>query len=133
VLAGIVTLPLAIMVIACAPVSGRLVAAGRSRTVLVIAGAATAAGGILFALVTITTPLWLTLTAPGLIGAGFGFVNAPITSTAVAALPPARPPPSPPPVARPAPQSVSRPSAPCSGRPRRRPAPPLTPPAPGRS
>lgn len=89
VLAGIVTLPLAIMAIACAPVSGRLVAAGRSRTVLVIAGAATAAGGVLFALVTTTTPLWLTLTALGLIGAGFGFVNAPITSTAVAALPPA--------------------------------------------
>jgi EmrB/QacA subfamily drug resistance transporter len=88
ILAGITTLPLAITVIACAPVSGRLVAARRSRTALMIAGAATAAGGLLFELVTTATPLWLTLAAFVLIGAGFGFVNAPITSTAVAALPP---------------------------------------------
>ena len=89
-LAGVATLPLAAMVIVCAPVSGRLVAAGSSRTALVIAGSATAAGGVLFVSAGNATPLWPALIAFVLIGTGFGFVNAPITATAVAALPAAQ-------------------------------------------
>ena len=85
--AGLATLPLALMTLLFAPISGRIVGAHGTRIPLFIAGAMiTLSGGLMLSLSN-TTPLWYLLLAYFAFGLGFGFVNAPITNTAVSGMP----------------------------------------------
>jgi len=88
--AGLATLPVALGLMVCSPLSGRLVAAGRARVALVVAGAAMATGALLLTTLAQHTPLAYLLAAYGVFGAGLGTVNAPITNTAVSAMPRSR-------------------------------------------
>ncbi|NJP51643.1 MFS transporter [Streptomyces sp. SBST2-5] len=85
--AGLWMLPMAAPTFLCAPLAGRLVGSRGPRLPLLIAGGAMTAGTLLFALLeaeTSTTTLFLGYV---LFGIGFGFVNAPITNTAVSGMP----------------------------------------------
>jgi EmrB/QacA subfamily drug resistance transporter len=85
--AGLFLLPLAAMTIVCAPVAGRIVGSRGPRLPLLLAGALLTAGGLLL------VPMSASESYPKLIGsfavfaAGFGFVNVPITNTAVSGMP----------------------------------------------
>jgi len=85
--AGFATLPIALALMICSPLSGRLVGAGRARFALVAAGTAMAAGALLLTTLAQNTPLLYLLSAYGIFGAGLGMVNAPITNTAVSGMP----------------------------------------------
>jgi EmrB/QacA subfamily drug resistance transporter len=85
--AGLATLPVALALMVCSPLSGRLVGAGRARLALVVAGAAMAAGALLLTALAQDTPLAYLLVAYGIFGIGQGAVNAPITNTAVSGMP----------------------------------------------
>jgi MFS family permease len=85
--AGLCTLPLAILMVVCAPVSGRLVGDHGPRPSLLLAG-----GGFLLSTLILTqlgpaTPLPLLLFAYALYGVGLGMVNPAITNSAVAGMP----------------------------------------------
>ena len=85
--AGLATLPLALALMVCSPLSGRLVGAGRARLALVVAGAAMATGALLLTTLSEGTALLRLLGAYGIFGIGMGAVNAPITNTAVSGMP----------------------------------------------
>jgi MFS family permease len=74
----------------CAPLSGILVGRFGARPPLLLAGAFILTGGLFLVDLSDDTSLRLLSLADLLIGAGFGFANAPITNTAVSGLPPAR-------------------------------------------
>ena len=85
--AGVCTLPMALMTMIWPPVSGRLVGTRGARLPLTISGVALFASCFLLSRVT-TTPSWIYLFVSYVIfGVGFGFVNAPITTTAVSGMP----------------------------------------------
>jgi EmrB/QacA subfamily drug resistance transporter len=87
-IAGVTTLPLAAMTLLTAPLSGRLVGNRGARLPLLAAGLAFIAGGTLLALAAgRATPVPLLLLAYGAFGSGVGFVNTPISNTAVAGMP----------------------------------------------
>ncbi|MEW1900890.1 MFS transporter [Streptomyces sp. NPDC086147] len=88
--AGAATLPLALGATVCAPWSGRMTGRAGPRLPLLLAGGFLTAGGLCLVRLTPHTNVLLLLAAYALIGIGFGFVNAPITNTAVNGLPPAR-------------------------------------------
>lgn len=85
--AGLLTVPLAVGVALASPLSGRMTAARGPRPPLVAAGLLIAAAALMLTTLTPTTPWATLLTAYVLLGVGFGLVNAPITSTAVAGMP----------------------------------------------
>jgi EmrB/QacA subfamily drug resistance transporter len=85
--AGLATLPIAVTLMVCSPVSGRLAGAGRARIALVVAGVAIAAGALLLTALARDTPVAHLLVAYGIFGVGLGAVNAPITNTAVSGMP----------------------------------------------
>ncbi|HYQ04778.1 MAG TPA: MFS transporter [Polyangiaceae bacterium] len=85
--AGLATLPIALALMVCSPLSGRLVAAGRARLALVVAGGAMATGALLLTALSQDTSLAYLLAAYGIFGVGLGAVNAPITNTAVSGMP----------------------------------------------
>ncbi|GHC41856.1 MFS transporter [Streptomyces flavofungini] len=85
--AGLWMLPMAAMTLVCAPLSGRLVGARGPRPSLLIAGVAMTASGVLFAAFEAENAVPSRVLAYVLFGLGFGFVNAPITNTAVAGMP----------------------------------------------
>lgn len=85
--AGLVTLPLALAAMVCAPLSGLLVGRYGPRLPLLLAGAFLTAGGLALVSLRTGTSLPPLLLAYLSLGAGVGFANAPITNTAVAALP----------------------------------------------
>jgi len=85
--AGLATLPIALALIVCSPLSGRLVGAGRVRLPLVVAGAAIATGALLLTRLANGTSLVYLVVAYAIFGIGLGTVNAPITNTAVSAMP----------------------------------------------
>jgi MFS family permease len=87
---GVVTLPMAVATIVCAPLSGVLVGRFGPRPPLALAGAFITVGGLCLVGLGTDTDLRLLTLSYLLIGIGFGFANAPITNTAVSALPPAR-------------------------------------------
>lgn len=88
--AGLATLPMALGATVCAPLSGRLVGRVGPRLPLALAGGFITAGGLCLTGLTQRTSAPLLLLAYLLIGIGFGFANAPITTTAVNSLPAAR-------------------------------------------
>jgi MFS family permease len=71
----------------CAPCAGVLVSRFGPRRPLALAAAFTTAGGLALVDLGPDTDLGLLLTAYLFIGIGFGFANAPITTTAVSGLP----------------------------------------------
>ncbi|MFE0464403.1 MFS transporter [Kitasatospora sp. NPDC058965] len=85
--AGLLTLPLATLAMVCSPLSGRLVAARGARIPLVAAGGAMALGTLLLTDLRATTGTGQLLLSYALFGLGFGMLNAPITTTAVAGMP----------------------------------------------
>jgi EmrB/QacA subfamily drug resistance transporter len=85
--AGLCTLPLAAMTMILPPFSGRFVARHGTRVPLVIAGTALMVAPLLLTGITPTTPLWLLFLSYLVFGIGFGFVNAPITNTAISGMP----------------------------------------------
>ncbi|HET6210286.1 MAG TPA: MFS transporter, partial [Jatrophihabitans sp.] len=88
--AGAATLPMAAGAIVCAPLSGRLVGRIGPRLPLLFAGCFITAGGLCLIRLDQRTGIRVLLLAYTLIGIGFGFANAPITNTAVSALPATR-------------------------------------------
>jgi len=89
-MAGLCMLPIAVALVVCAPISGRLVSSGHTRTVLVIAGIAIAIGGVLITGADLETPIAQVVLALGIFGIGFGAINPPITNAAVSGMPRAR-------------------------------------------
>jgi EmrB/QacA subfamily drug resistance transporter len=85
--AGLYLLPMAAMTVICAPLSGRLVAARGARPPLVVAGVFIGLSALLLTRLTAGSPPALLIVAFVLFGIGFGFVNSPITDTAVSGLP----------------------------------------------
>ncbi|MGA5728615.1 MFS transporter [Streptomyces seoulensis] len=85
--AGLWMLPMAVPTLLCAPLSGRLVGSRGPRLSLLIAGAAMTLSGLLFALFEAETSDVTLFLGYVLFGVGFGFVNAPITNTAVSGMP----------------------------------------------
>ncbi len=87
---GLYLLPMALTGMVLAPLSGRLTGKRGSRPSLVAAGVALVAGGAMFTVITSHTSSLYLLAANLVFGIGFGFVNPPITVTAVSGMPPAQ-------------------------------------------
>ncbi|MFE7929685.1 MFS transporter [Streptomyces sp. NPDC057456] len=85
--AGLWMLPMAVPMFLCAPLSGRLVGSRGPRLPLLISGAAITTSGLLFAVFEAETSDTTLFLGYVLFGVGFGFVNAPITNTAVSGMP----------------------------------------------
>ncbi|MFG2635806.1 MFS transporter [Streptomyces sp. NPDC048362] len=85
--AGLWMLPMAAPTFVCAPLSGRLVGSRGPRLPLLVAGTAMTVSGVLFAAFEAETSNGTLLIGYVLFGIGFGFVNAPITNTAVSGMP----------------------------------------------
>ncbi|KUN72739.1 MFS transporter [Streptomyces canus] len=85
--AGLWMLPMAVPMFLCAPLAGRLVGSRGPRLPLVIAGIAMTVSGVLFAAFDAETSDVTLFLGYVLFGIGFGFVNAPITNTAVSGMP----------------------------------------------
>ncbi|MEU0964890.1 MFS transporter [Streptomyces sp. NPDC005917] len=85
--AGLWMLPMAVPMFLCAPLAGRLVGSRGPRLPLVIAGVAMTASAVLFAAFQAETSNTTFFIGYFLFGTGFGFVNAPITNTAVSGMP----------------------------------------------
>jgi EmrB/QacA subfamily drug resistance transporter len=85
--AGLVTLPMAVVMVVASPLSGRMVGRLGPRFPLVISGVcAVIASGMLTAIDPATPLAWL-FAAYVIFGIGFGLVNAPITNAAVSGMP----------------------------------------------
>nr|WP_093613257.1 MFS transporter [Streptomyces indicus] len=85
--AGLWMLPMAAMCFVCAPLSGRLVGSRGPRISLLVAGVAMTVSGVLFAAFEAETSNTSLVIGYLVFGIGFGFVNAPITNTAVSGMP----------------------------------------------
>lgn len=85
--AGLYMLPLAAPTFVCAPLSGRLVGTRGPRLPLLIAGTVMTVSSLLFAAFEVETSNLTLVIGYVLFGIGFGFVNAPITNTAVSGMP----------------------------------------------
>jgi MFS family permease len=85
--AGLDTLPMAAMAMILPPVSGHLVGTRGARIPLVIAGVGLAVSCAMLSHIDGATPFWYLFLAYVVFGAGFGFVNAPITNAAVSGMP----------------------------------------------
>lgn len=85
--AGLYMLPMALMCLVFAPLSGRLVASRGPRLSLVLAGTAMTVSGVMFAALDAESSNTLLFTSYVVFGIGFGLVNAPITNTAVSGMP----------------------------------------------
>jgi MFS family permease len=84
---GLFTLPLAITIIICAPLSGRLVGAHGTLASLLAAGTGLLLSSLMLIHLNIGTPVVLLLLAYASFGVGYGMVNPAITDSAVAGMP----------------------------------------------
>jgi MFS family permease len=84
---GLYTLPLAVMMMVSAPLSGRLVGRYGTRPSLLAAGAAFLLSTLMLTRLSTGTPVPLLLLAYALFGLGLGMVNPAITNNAVAGMP----------------------------------------------
>jgi EmrB/QacA subfamily drug resistance transporter len=85
--AGLATVPMALMTVLAAPLSGRLVGRRGSRLPLVISGVLLVTACAMLTGIGPETPFMWLVAAYVLFGLGFGFVNAPITNAAVSGMP----------------------------------------------
>jgi EmrB/QacA subfamily drug resistance transporter len=85
--AGLYLLPMAVVMAVSAPLAGRVLARSGARLPLLIAGTGLAAGGIMLARLTPTTPAGYLIACSAVFGVGSGWVNAPITNSAVSGMP----------------------------------------------
>jgi EmrB/QacA subfamily drug resistance transporter len=85
--AGLVMVPMALMLVVVSPLSGRIVGRRGPRLRLTIAGACLVIACAMLAEVDGATPLPVVIAAYVVFGIGFGFVNAPITNAAVSGMP----------------------------------------------
>jgi EmrB/QacA subfamily drug resistance transporter len=85
--AGLYTLPMAVMTVVFAPLSGRLVGGRGTRLPLLLAGAAMAISILPFTRLSADTPVSWLMASYVVFGFGFGMVNVPITNTAVSGMP----------------------------------------------
>ncbi|GAA1027308.1 MULTISPECIES: MFS transporter [Amycolatopsis] len=85
--AGLLTLPMAVMVAVSSPLAGRITADGGPRRPLLASGFGIALSGLLLARITPHTSIGYLLAVYALFGLGFGAVNAPITNAAVSGMP----------------------------------------------
>jgi EmrB/QacA subfamily drug resistance transporter len=85
--AGVYLIPMAVMTVICAPLSGRLVGTYGTRPSLLTAGVAMTTGTVLLTGIRANTGTWLLILSYLIFGIGFGMVNAPITNTAVSGMP----------------------------------------------
>jgi EmrB/QacA subfamily drug resistance transporter len=85
--AGLDTLPMAVMTMVAAPLSGRIVGRRGARLPLMASGLALTAACIMLAQIEPTTPFTWLFGAYVVFGLGFGLVNAPITNAAVSGMP----------------------------------------------
>jgi EmrB/QacA subfamily drug resistance transporter len=85
--AGLLTTPMALMVLICAPLSGRLVAARGARLSLVAAGLLMVGGAAMLFGLSTRTDYGLLIASYAVFAAGFGLVNPPITNAAVSGMP----------------------------------------------
>lgn len=85
--AGLCTLPMALMSMFFAPLSGRLVGTRGARIPLLIAGGALTLSCLALTQVEADTPLALLFVVYVVFGIGMGFVNTPITNAAVSGMP----------------------------------------------
>ena len=88
--AGLFLLPMAVAMALSGPPCGRMLARRGPRRPLLIAGTGIAAGGVLLALVTASSSPWYVAFSCLVLGFGMGWVNAPITNSAVAGMPRSR-------------------------------------------
>ncbi len=88
--AGLCTLPLALMTMICAPISGKLVGTYGTRLPLMLAGAALCLSTLLLTRLTAETSFPVLFAIYFIFGIGFGLVNAPISNTAVSGMPQAQ-------------------------------------------
>jgi Na+/melibiose symporter-like transporter len=79
--------PLALATVVTSTVSGRMVGRSGPRLPLFIAGVCLITACTMLTAIEPGTPLGWLLTAYAIFGIGFGFVNAPITNTAVSGMP----------------------------------------------
>ncbi|HWA55127.1 MAG TPA: MFS transporter [Solirubrobacterales bacterium] len=85
--AGLATAPMALLTMAASPLSGRLVGSRGPRLPVALAGTCMAVACAMLTGLTAETSLPWLMVAYAIFGLGFGFVNAPITNTAVAGMP----------------------------------------------
>jgi EmrB/QacA subfamily drug resistance transporter len=88
--AGLYTLPLALVTLVIAPLSGRLVASRGARLSLIGGSIAFTASAAILTQLTTHTPFAVLIASYMLFGLGFGLVNPPITNTAVSGMPPSQ-------------------------------------------
>lgn len=84
---GLYTLPLAIAMMVCAPLSGRLVGHQGTRPSLLAAGGGFVLSTWMLTQLSVSTPMVLIMAAYVLFGVGLGMVNPAITNNAVAGMP----------------------------------------------
>jgi EmrB/QacA subfamily drug resistance transporter len=85
--AGLCTLPVAVLIVVMAPISGRVVGRRGTRMPLLVSGTSMALAGLSFTWLTPHTPLIALLGVYVLFGLGQGMVNPPITNSAVSGMP----------------------------------------------
>jgi EmrB/QacA subfamily drug resistance transporter len=88
--AGLYTLPMAGVTLVIAPLSGRLVGNRGTRLPLVGGSIAMIASALILTQLSDTTPMSVLVASYLLFGLGFGFINPPITNTAVSGMPPSQ-------------------------------------------
>jgi EmrB/QacA subfamily drug resistance transporter len=85
--AGLTLLPMPMVMAACAPLAGRMVARRGPRLPLVIAGAALTLSSAALSRLTDITPAWYLIATYGLFGVGTGMVSSPITNGVMSGVP----------------------------------------------
>jgi EmrB/QacA subfamily drug resistance transporter len=84
---GLYTLPIALVLMVSAPLSGRLVGSYGSRPSLLVAGAGFLCSAVLLRDLSVQTPAWVLMLSYLSFGLGLGMVNPAITNSAVAGMP----------------------------------------------
>jgi len=85
--AGVRTVPMALMIVLFAPISGRIVGSRGPRVPLLVGGIAIGASGLMLTALSRDTPTRWLLASYVIFGVGFGMFNTPITNTAVSGMP----------------------------------------------
>jgi EmrB/QacA subfamily drug resistance transporter len=85
--AGLLTLPMAAVIMTLSPVSGRLVASRGPRLPMVVAGGLIAVGAGLLTGLSARTAVWYLIVSYLVFGAGAGLIAAPTTNTAMSGMP----------------------------------------------